>query len=222
MKIVVGNKKFSSWSLRPWLALKLTGAAFEETVIGLDLPDTAAKIREHSPSGRVPALVDAAASQSGGGSLTIWDSLAICEYLNEKFPQAQLWPADAAQRARARSVSAEMHAGFMNLRNDCSMKIAEEKPDAAALRPETQAEVDRIVEIWSECLKASGGPFLFGKKPCIADCFYAPVVSRFRTYKIAAPPAVRPYMDAVWAWPALQEWVSGARAETLRAKAHED
>jgi glutathione S-transferase len=213
VKIVIGNKKLSSWSLRPWLALKLTGAAFEETVIGLDMDDTAQKIREHSPSGRVPALIDDA--------LTVWDSLAICEYLNEKFPQAQLWPADAASRARARSVSAEMHSGFMNLRNDCSMKIVEERP-AAKLRPETQAEVARIVEIWSDCLKASGGPFLFGKKPCIADCFYAPVVSRFHTYKIDAQGPAKAYIDAVWAWPLLQEWVAGARAETLRAKAHED
>lgn len=213
MKIVIGNKKYSSWSLRPWLALKLTGTAFEETVIPLDMDDTAQNIRNYSPSGRVPALVD--------GSLTVWDSFAICEYLHEKFPQAQLWPADPGQRARARSVSAEMHSGFTNLRNDCAMKIVEEKP-ASRLRPETQADVARIVEIWGECLKAGGGPFLFSKKPCIADCFYAPVVSRFRTYKIDAPPAVRPYMDAVWAWPALQEWVSGARAETIRAKHHED
>jgi glutathione S-transferase len=213
MKIVIGNKKYSSWSLRPWLALKLTGATFEETVIPLDMDDTAANIRNYSPSGRVPALIDS--------TLTVWDSLAICEYLHEKFPQAQLWPADAAQRARARSVAAEMHSGFQNLRNDCAMKIVEEKA-AVKLRSETQADVARIVEIWSECLRASGGPFLFGKKPCIADCFYAPVVSRFRTYKIDAPPAVRPYMDAVWAWPALQEWVKGAHAETIRAKHHED
>jgi glutathione S-transferase len=222
MKIVIGNKKYSSWSLRPWLALKLTGAPFEETVIPLDMDDTAQNIRKYSPSGRVPALVDDTASQSGDSALTVWDSFAICEYLHEKFPQAQLWPADPAQRARARSVAAEMHSGFQNLRNDCAMKIVEEKPAAARLRPETQADVARIVEIWGECLKASGGPFLFGKKPCIADCFYAPVVSRFRTYKIDAPPAVRPYMDAVWAWPALQEWVSGAHAESLRAKNHED
>jgi glutathione S-transferase len=213
VKIVIGNKKYSSWSLRPWLALKQTGTAFEEVVIALDMDDTAQNIRRHSPSGRVPALVD--------GALTVWDSLAICEYLNEKFPQAQLWPADAAQRARARSVSAEMHSGFMNLRNDCSMRIVEERP-AAKLRPETQAEVSRIVDIWGDCLQASGGPFLFGKKPCIADCFYAPVVSRFRTYKISAPPQAQAYMEAVWGWPALQEWVSGARAETLRAKKHED
>jgi glutathione S-transferase len=213
MKIVIGNKKYSSWSLRPWLALKQAGVAFEEVVVPLDMDDTAQNIRRYSPSGRVPALID--------GQLTVWDTFAICEYLNEKLPQAQLWPADAAQRARARSVSAEMHAGFVNLRSDCPMKITEEKP-AAKLRPETQAEVSRIIELWSECLQASGGPFLFGAKPCIADCFYAPVVSRFRTYKISAPPKAQGYIEAVWTWPALQEWVAGARAETLRAKKHED
>jgi glutathione S-transferase len=213
MKIVIGNKKYSSWSLRPWLALKLTDAPFEETVVALDEPDTAANIRKFSPSGRVPALID--------GSLTVWDSLAICEYLHEKFPQRRLWPEDPARRARARSISAEMHSGFMNLRNDCSMRIVEERP-AAKLSAQTQADVDRIVEIWGDALKASGGPFLFGKEPCIADCFYAPVVSRFRTYKIAAPPVAQGYMAAIWGWPALQEWVSAARAETLRAKHHED
>lgn len=213
MKIVIGNKKYSSWSLRPWLALELTGAPYEETVVALDEPDTAAKIRKFSPSGRVPALID--------GSLTTWDSLAICEYLHEKFPKRKLWPEDASQRAKARSISAEMHSGFMNLRNDCSMRIVEERP-AAKLSPQTQADIDRIVEIWSECLKASSGPFLFGKEPCIADCFYAPVVSRFRTYKIAAPPVAQGYMATVWAWPALQKWVTAARAETLRAKFHED
>jgi glutathione S-transferase len=213
MKIVLGNKKYSSWSLRPWLALKITGEAFEEVVVPLDMDDTAKNIRRYSPSGRVPALMD--------GELTVWDSFAICEYLNEKFPKAQLWPQDPAQRARARSISAEMHSGFMNLRNDCSMRIIEERP-AARLRPETQADVDRIVEIWTACLQASGGPFLFGKKPCVADCFFAPVVSRFRTYKIAAKGAAQGYIDAVWAWPALQEWVAGAREETLRAKFHED
>ncbi len=213
LKIVVGNKKYSSWSLRPWLALKLTGAPVEEQVIALDMPDTAANIRKFSPSGRVPALID--------GNLTIWDSLAICEYLNEKFPQAQLWPRDAAQRAWARSISAEMHSGFMNLRNDCSMKIVQQYP-YKPLRPETQADVDRIVELWNECLRAGKGPWLFGAKPTIADCMYAPVVSRFRTYSIPLTPVAQKYADHVWSWPVLQEWVTAARAETLRAKFHED
>ncbi|MFN2549688.1 MAG: glutathione S-transferase family protein [Myxococcales bacterium] len=209
LKIVIGNKKYSSWSLRPWLALKITGAPFEEQVVPLDMPDTAQNIRKYSPSGRVPALLD--------GDLTVWDSIAICEYLHEKFPQAGLWPADAAQRARARAVSAEMHSGFTNLRNDCSMKIVQQHP-YKPLRPETQADVDRIVAIWDECLRASKGPWLFGKKPTIADCMYAPVVSRFRTYSI---PGGKDYVDHVWSWPILQEWVTAARAETLVAKFHE-
>ena len=213
MKIILGNKKYSSWSLRPWLALKLTGAPFEEQVVALDMPDTDANIRKFSPSGRVPALID--------GQLTIWDSLAICEYLNEKFPGAQLWPQDAASRARARSISAEMHSGFMNLRNDCSMKIVQQYP-YKPLKPETQADVDRIVAIWSDCLRVHGGPFLFGSRPGIVDCMYAPVVSRFRTYSIPLPAAAQKYADHIWSWPVLQEWVAAARAETLRAKHHED
>ncbi len=213
LKIVLGNKKYSSWSLRPWLALKLTGAPFEETVVALDMPDTADNIRRFSPSGRVPALID--------GPLTVWESLAICEYLAEKFPQAHLWPEDPAQRAVARAVSSEMHGGFAHLRNDCTMRIVEQRPHQP-LRPETQKDVDRIVEIWVGCLEKSGGRFLFGARPGIADAMYAPVVSRFRTYSIPVSGAAKAYCDTVWAWPALQEWVAAARAETLRAKFHDD
>ena len=213
LRIVVGNKKYSSWSLRGWLALKLTGAPYEEVVVGLDLPDTALNIRKYSPSGRVPALLD--------GEVTVWDSLAIAEYLHEKFPDKRLWPKDAAARARARTVAAEMHSGFANLRNDCSMKIVQQYP-YKPLRKETQAEVDRIVAIWEDCLAKSGGPFLFGKEPCLADAFYAPVVSRFRTYSIPVQGKAKAYCDTVWAWPPLQAWVADAEKETLRAKFHED
>ena len=213
LKIVVGNKKYSSWSLRPGLALRITGAPFEEVVVPLDMPDTDANIRRWSPSGRVPALID--------GAVTVWESLAICEYLAEKFPDAALWPRDPVQRALARSVSNEMHAGFANLRMDCSMRIVEQRP-FKPLRPETQKDVDRIVAIWEECLQKSGGPWLFGAKPGIADAMYAPVVSRFRTYSIPVSAKAQAYCDTVWAWPALQEWVAAARAETLRAKLHED
>jgi len=213
LKIVVGNKKYSSWSLRPWLVLKQTGAPFEEIVVPLDMPDTAANIRKYSPSGRVPALID--------GDLTVWDSLAISEYLHEKFPGKGLWPQDTARRARARSIAAEMHSGFANLRNDCSMKIVSQQP-YKPLRAETQADVDRVVAIWDDCLRVHGGPFLFGGRPGIADCMYAPVVSRFRTYSIPVAGAAKAYCDAVWGWPVLQEWVAAARAETLVAKLHED
>jgi glutathione S-transferase len=213
LKIVIGNKKYSSWSLRPWLVLQQAGVPFEEQVVALDLPDTDANIRRFSPSGRVPALID--------GNLTVWDSLAICEYLNEKFPGKRLWPENGAQRAQARSICAEMHSGFANLRNDCSMKIVQQYP-YKPLRPETQKDVDRIVALWEECLRRNGGPYLFGKDPCIADAFYAPVVSRFRTYSIPLPAAAKAYCDTVWAWPPLQAWVEGAQKETLRAKLHED
>jgi glutathione S-transferase len=213
LKIVVGNKQYSSWSLRAWVALKLTGAPFEEVVIGLDLPETATQIANYSPSGRVPALID--------GPVTVWESLAICEYLAEKFPEAQLWPRDAALRALLRSASNEMHAGFSNLRNDCSMKTLKQYP-AKPLRPETQADVDRIVALWSQCLKASGGPYLTGAKAGVADAMYAPVVSRFRSYSIPVSGAAKAYCDAIWALPALQEWVAGAKAETLRVRRYED
>lgn len=213
LKIVIGNKKYSSWSLRPWLALQMTSAPFEETVVALDMPDTDANIRKFSPSGRVPALLD--------DNLTIWDSLAICEYLHEKFPHKHLWPRDVPQRAHARSISAEMHSGFMNLRNDCSMKIVQQYP-YKKLRAETQKDVDRIVSIFTECLRRSGGPFLFGANPCIADAFYAPVVSRFRTYSIPLPDVAQAYCNTIWDWPPLKAWVADAQNETLRAKLHED
>jgi glutathione S-transferase len=212
LKIVLGNKKYSSWSLRPWLVLKQTGAPFEEVVVPLDMPDTAENIRRYSPSGRVPALID--------GALTVWDSLAICEYLQEKFPQQPLWPKDAAERAHARSISSEMHSGFTNLRNDCAVKFLEQLPPGE-LRPETKAEIERIQSIWTECLRKYGGPFLFGQRFCIADAMYAPVVSRFRTYSIPVAGPVKAYCDAIWSLPALQEWLQAARAEKLRAKFHE-
>ena len=213
LQIVIGNKKYSSWSLRGWLALELTGAPYEEIVVALDMPDTAANIAKYSPAGRVPTLID--------GALHVWDSLAIGEYLHEKFPNAGLWPADPAQRARARSISAEMHSGFADLRNDCAMKITEQQP-RPQLRPETLKDVNRIVTLWEEALAASGGPFLFGAKPCIADAFYAPVVSRVRTYDLPVSAAAKAYCDTVWAWPALQKWVAGAKAESIRAKRYED
>jgi glutathione S-transferase len=213
LRIVIGNKKYSSWSLRPWLALQMANAPFEETVVALDMSDTDANIRKFSPSGRVPALID--------DNLTIWDSLSICEYLHEKFPHKHLWPADVSQRAHARSVSAEMHSGFMNLRNDCSMKIVQQYPYKKP-RPETQKDVDRIVSIFGECLRRSGGPFLYGANPCIADAFYAPVVSRFRTYSIPLPEVATAYCNTIWDWPPLKAWVADAQKETLRAKLHED
>jgi glutathione S-transferase len=206
LKIVLGNKNFSSWSLRPWLVLKHLGVPFEEVVVPLDQPTTRADILRYSPSGRVPALLD--------GDLTVWDSLAICEYLHEKHPQAALWPSDTRARAMARSISAEMHSGFAALRTDLPMKLKETFP-ATARRPEVEQDIARIQALWTECRKAYGakGPFLFGAFS-IADAMFAPVVSRFRTYSVPMQGEVAAYADAVWSLPAMQEWLAAARAET--------
>jgi glutathione S-transferase len=174
MEIVVGTKKWSSWSLRPWLALKHTGAPFKETVIELRQAGvTEAQIARHSPSGQVPVLKD--------GELIVWDSLAICEYLAEKFPDAGLWPKDQALRAIGRSACAEMHGGFTSLRGECPMALETRK--TMAISEATQNDVRKIVERWNQLLKRSGGPFLLGQWS-IADAFYTPVATRFRTYGV--------------------------------------
>jgi glutathione S-transferase len=175
MEIVVGTKKWSSWSLRPWLALKRTGEAFKETLVELRHAEASeTEIAKHSPSSLVPVLKD--------GDLVIWDSLAICEYLAEKFPAAKLWPADPALRALGRSAAAEMHSGFSSLRGECPMAL-EEAPRVMEISPATQKDVRKIVDRWNQLLKRSGGPFLVGEWS-IADAFFTPVASRFRTYGI--------------------------------------
>jgi glutathione S-transferase len=176
MELVIGTKAWSTWSLRPWLALKRTGAAFTETVVELRQADgvSAAQIRPHSPSGLVPVLKD--------GALTVWDSLAICEYLAERFPEAKLWPADPAARALARSAAAEMHSSFGSLRGECPMDLRAE-PHAAALSEMTRKDIRRIAKMMNDLLARSGGPFLLGEWS-IADAFYTPVATRFRTYGV--------------------------------------
>lgn len=196
--LVIGNKNYSSWSLRPWLAMKVLGIPFQELRIPLYGPGSKDKILAHSPAGKVPVLVD--------GETHVWDSLAILEYLAERHPG--VWPGDAAQRARARSISAEMHSGFPGLRNHMSMNIRRRHPGKGRT-PEVLAEIGRIVEIWSECR----GPFLFGAF-CAADAMYAPVVLRFRTYEVQLAAVCRAYADAVLALPALQEWMRDAERET--------
>ncbi|MCF8504828.1 MAG: glutathione S-transferase family protein [Caulobacter sp.] len=176
MEIVVGTKNWSTWSLRPWLVLKRTGAPFTETVVQLrEVETSTAEILKHSPSGLVPVLKD--------GDLTIWDSLAICEYLAERFPAANLWPADPADRALARAATAEMHAGFGSLRGECPMDLT--LVTKAELSEATRANVRRLVALWSGLLARSGGPFLFGDWT-IADAFFTPVATRFRSYGILA------------------------------------
>jgi glutathione S-transferase len=206
LTLIVGNRNYSSWSLRPWLAMKQAGLAFDEVRVPLNQPDSKAQILRYSPSGRVPCLID--------GALAVWDSMAICEYVNERYAGGGLWPRDVEHRARARSIAAEMHSGFAALRTHMSMDIRGRYPErgaAAAARPDVSADIARIKSIWTDCL-ASGGPFLFGAFS-IADAFYAPVVTRFRTYAVALPARLAAYSDAVFALPAMQEWVAAAATE---------
>lgn len=206
LKLVIGNKNYSSWSMRPWLALRAAGIAFEEVVVPLYTgPADKQRILDVSPAGKVPVLVD--------GDVTVWDSLAIIEYAAERFPDAQLWPSDPARRAHARSVSAEMHSGFQALRSECGMNL--HRPvRAKALSEAAQADIARIQSIWAECRQryAEFGPFLFGGFGA-ADAMYAPVVHRFRSYAVDIPPALRSYVEAMQALPAFREWTDAGLAE---------
>ena len=211
--IYIGNKNYSSWSLRAWLALKAAGPAFEEVLIPLYVPGSKPEILRHSPSGKAPALRH--------GVVTFWDSLAIAEYLAERFPAAGLWPAAVEARAVARAVSAEMHGGFLALRRHLPMNLRKRVPDRA-LTPEAEADVARVTGLWGECRRRFGetGPFLFGAFG-IADAMYAPVVSRFRTYAVALDDAAQAYAEAVWAHPAMREWVAAAAAEPMQLEQFE-
>jgi glutathione S-transferase len=211
--LYIGNKNLSSWSLRPWLAMKTAKIPFEEVVIGLHTSESKGRILAHSPSGKVPALkID-----EGGTSQTVWDSLAICETLAERHPEARLWPEAAAARAHARSVAAEMHSGFPDLRRTLSMEIAARRP-TPALEDDVQADIARIIAIWSAALDAHGGEggFLFGRFS-IADAFFAPVVTRFETYAIHLPAVAQAYAQRVLALPAMHEWAAAAKAEAAAA-----
>jgi glutathione S-transferase len=208
LKLVIGNKNYSSWSMRPWLALRANNIAFEEIFIPLYTGAAdKQRILDVSQAGKVPVLID--------GDATIWDSLAIIEYAAERFPDARLWPGDRAARAHARSISAEMHSGFMALRNECGMNL--HRPiGAIALSDDARADIARIRQIWAGCRAAygKGGPFLFGAFGA-ADAMFAPVVHRFRTYAIALEPEAQAYMDTMMALPAFQEWTRAALAETV-------
>ncbi|MGO4727870.1 MULTISPECIES: glutathione S-transferase family protein [unclassified Inquilinus] len=205
LRLVIGNQRYSSWSLRPWLALAHHEVPFEEVVIPLYGPGSKEAILRHSPAGKVPVLRD--------GDLTVWDTLAILEYLAERFPEWSLWPRDPARRALARSVSAEMHSGFAALRDVLPMDVLAREPDRPR-DPATEADIARIATIWRQCREASAadGPFLFGAFGA-ADCMYAPVVFRFDRYGVPLDPACRAYVDAMLALPAMQRWVEAARAE---------
>ena len=212
LTLIIGNKNYSSWSMRPWVAMTAFGIPFQEVRVLLDQRDTATKIAAYSACGRVPVLL--------AGEMTIWDSLAICEYLAEQFPDKHLWPQDVAARAMARCVCAEMHSGFAGLRTDMSMNIKANLPGRGRT-PAAQADIGRISEIWEECLSRFGHhQFLFGDFS-IADAYFAPVVMRFRTYGVSLAPALNAYCERVQAHPAVARWISEAQAETDTAPKHD-
>jgi len=207
LTLVIGNKNYSSWSLRPWLAMKQAGVPFAEEQILLQRPETERDIRRYSPSGRVPCLID--------GALTVFDSLAICEYVNERFANGVLWPLDVSSRAHARSVAAEMHSSFAALRTHMPMDIRARQSDRGATaltRADVALDVARIQEVWTTCLN-EGGPMLFGGFS-IADAFYAPVVTRFATYGVKLSPLLAAYSENILMLPAMKQWSAAAAAET--------
>ena len=206
MKLVIGNKNYSSWSLRPWLALAHAGAPFEEELIPLDMPDTAARIGAISPAGKVPILID--------GTTIVWESLAIIDYLSEKFTGAGLYPADPIARARARSISCEMISGFRALRGACPMNLRRE-PRAVGLDDDIRRDIARIGAIWRETRErhGSGGPFLFGAFGA-ADAMFAPVATRFRTYCIEIDPVSTAYVEAIHDFEPFRRWKAAALQET--------
>lgn len=214
LTLILGNKNYSSWSMRPWLALAQTGAAYEEIVIPLDRPETAASIAAYSPSGKVPVLRD--------GELTVWDSLAIIEYLAERFPEAGLWPAAADARAIARSVSAEMHAGFQALRTHMPMNIRAALPGRGRADG-VEADIARVTAIWRDCRSRFGGDgaFLFGAFSA-ADAMFAPVVTRFQTFAVDLDPVSRAYADAVLNWPIVAAWCKAAADEPWSQARYDD
>ena len=212
LKLYVGNKNYSSWSMRPWVLLKQTNIPFEEVMVRFDSFDAGSQFKTSldgiTPTGRVPVLTD--------GGFAIWDTLAIAEYAADKFPEKNLWPQDARVRGRARSICAEMHAGFSALRSHCPMNIEAELPDIGQLvwrdHPAVQADVQRIVAMWSGLLEQFGGPMLFGEFS-IADAYFAPVCMRLKTYALPVPQAITRYVDRVAALPGVKAWIDGGLAE---------
>ena len=212
MQLYIGNKNYSSWSMRPWVLMTQAGIRFDEVMLRFDAfaPGSAFKtaVARLSPAGRVPVLVD--------DGLVVWDTLAIAEYLAERFPEKQLWPVGARARAHARSVCAEMHAGFGALRSHFGMNIEAVLPEVGARvlaeQPEVRENVARIVTMWNELLEQHGGPMLFGAFG-VADAFYAPVVMRFRTYAVPVPPPVAAYMQRLVVLPGVAAWIADALAE---------
>jgi glutathione S-transferase len=212
LKLYIGNKNYSSWSMRPWVLLTQAGIPFKEVMVRFDSFTAGSAFRQSvdaiTPTGKVPVLVDDA--------LVIWDTLAIAEYLAEQFPDKQLWPQDKAARARARSVCAEMHAGFTGLRSNCPMNIEAALPEVGALiwrdKPAVRSDIARLVAMWQGLLDTHGGPMLFGEF-CIADAYFAPVCMRLKTYALPLPQDVAAYVERVCALPGVKSWIEGAMAE---------
>jgi glutathione S-transferase len=204
MKLLIGDKNLSSWSLRPWLVLKHFGIPFDEMKIWLDRPEFKSQVLQYSPTGKVPCLAD--------GDLTIPDSLAICEYLNEKYPEKKMWPQDSVARAKARAISCEMHSGFQNLRTHMSHNIKARFPGFDSSK--AASDIERIQQIFRECRATARdqGPYLFGEFS-IADAMFAPVVNRFRTYDVQVYPPTREYMDTMFKHPGMHEWERDALEE---------
>ena len=213
LKLIIANKAYSSWSFRPWILLAHFHIPFEEVVIPMDQPDTRARMLEHSPTGKMPALRD--------GAVEVWESLAILEYIAEKYPEKAIWPKTKAARAHARALSSEMHAGFQALRQHCPTQFR--RPvRKIALNPEVEADVARIEAAWARARKDFGkaGPFLFGRFSA-ADAMFAPVVNRFHIYDIPVGRPTRAYMDAMMALPAWKAWTADAEAEPWRMEKYE-
>jgi glutathione S-transferase len=212
LQLYIGNKNYSSWSMRPWVLLTQAGIAFEEVMVRFDSFSGDSKFKQRlgaiSPAGRVPVLVD--------DGLVVWDTLAIAEYVAEKFPDKPLWPQSVAARARARSICAEMHSGFGALRAACGMNIEADLPEVGQLiwrdKPAVRADVARIVEMWSELLAAHGGPMLFGDFS-IADAYFAPVCMRLKTFALPVPTEISEYVQRVCELAGVQAWIDGALAE---------
>ncbi len=212
LKLTIGNKNYSSWSMRPWVLLTQAGIPFEEVMVRFDSFDAGSAFKQavgaQNPVGKVPVLVD--------DGFAVWDTLAIAETLAEQFPDKQLWPAHPQARARARSVCAEMHSGFGALRSACPMNIEASLPDIGAIalrdQPAVRADLARLMAMWSELLAQHGGPMLFGGFT-IADAFFAPVVMRIRTYALPVPAPVAAYMERVCDLPGVKAWIEGALAE---------
>ena len=212
MKLYIGNKNYSSWSMRPWVLMKQAGIPFDEVKVRFDSFEANSQFKNTigklNPVAKVPVLVD--------GDLVVWDTLAIAEYLAETFPDRPLWPRAVADRARARSICAEMHSGFGNLRTLCGMNIEASLPEVGARllkdNPGLQDEMDRIVQMWTGLLDAHGGPMLFGEFG-IADAYFAPVGTRIKTYGLPVTPAVSAYIERVQALPGVRAWIDDALAE---------